>query len=143
MISKEHIKIVKNSASTITHYGPEITTRMYEIMFKKFPNAKKLFKDAPEDQYMKLSDALSAYAINIDKLHLFQPALMRIAKMHVRTGITSSMYPMVRYALLQAMKEVLIDKGRGDEICLEAWSAAYDHLADILIEMENKLYDEL
>ena len=143
MISDEYIKIVKNSASTITYYGPEITIKMYEIMFEKFPNAKKLFRNAPEDQYMKLADALSAYAVNIDKLHIFKPALIRIAKNHVYTGITSSMYPMVRYALLRAMKEVLVDQGRGNEVCLEAWSAAYDHLADVLIEMENKLYDEM
>jgi len=142
MISNEHIKIVKNSASTITYYGPEITKKMYEIMFSTFPNAKKLFANAPEDQYMKLADALSAYAVNIDRLHIFQPALMQIAKNHVRIGITSSMYPMVKHSLLKAMKEVLIDKGRGSEFCLEAWDAAYDHLAEVLIEMENRLYDE-
>jgi len=139
-LSKKNINIIRNSASLVTRNAPDITTRMYEIMFSEYPHIKPLFADAPLNQHMKLADALSAYAINIDKLHIFTPALMVIAQKHVEINIKAGHYPIVGNSLIQAMKETIT---KADDDFFEAWKEAYNYLADILIDMEEKIYREL
>ena len=138
-ISKKNTNIIKNSASLVTRNAPAITTRMYEILFSKYPQVKSLFADAPVDQHMKLADALSAYAINIDRLHIFKPALMLIAQKHVETDVKTGHYPMVRYSLIQSMREILTNENND---FFQAWEEAYNYLADILIDMEEQIYKE-
>ena len=138
-ISKRNINIIKNSASLITRNAPQITKRMYEILFDKYPHIKPLFADQPEDQYMKLADALSAYAINIDKLHIFTPALMVIAQKHVETNIKAGHYPIIEEVLLEAIQGTLKSV---DNDFIEAWREAYGYLSHVLIEMETELYNE-
>ena len=140
MISKNSMNIVKSSAVLITRNATEITQNMYKIMFEQYPKIEKLFANAPQDQYMKLADAISAYAINIDKLHILKPALMVIAKTHVRTNIQKSHYPIVGDSLLQAIQITLGDAATPE--FMNAWKEAYQHIAEVLIEMEEELYKE-
>ena len=139
MISKKNINIIKNSASLITRNAPQITIRMYEILFTKYPHLKSYFSNAPQNQYMKLADALSAYAINIDKLHIFTPALMVIAQRHTETNIKSGLYPLVGEALITAIQDTLKSV---DSDFIKAWTEAYSYLSGVLIEMETKIYEE-
>lgn len=135
-ISKKNMNIIKNSASLVTRNAPKITTKMYEILFSEYPQVKPLFADAPADQHMKLADTLSAYAVNIDRLHIFKPALMVIAKRHIETDIKAGHYPMVKYSLMKAMRDTL---KHADDDLFNAWENAYDYLADVLISMEKEL----
>jgi len=139
-LSPKAISIVKSSAELITLNDVKITTRMYEILFTKYPKVKPLFKDAPQDQYMKLAEIISAYAVNIDIIEKLKPALLVIAKKHVRLNIQPAQYPMIGMVLMQAMEEVLGEKATPD--FMDAWRESYKYIADVLIEMEKKLYLE-
>jgi len=137
-LSKKTIEIVKATAKPVAAHAEEITSKMYEILFEKYPQTKALFSDAPSDQHKKLASAVIAYATNIDKLEALSGAVDKMAATHVRTGVKPEHYPMVGVSLLEAIKEVLGDAAT-DEV-IEAWKEAYFFLGDILIEKERALY---
>lgn len=136
-ISFKSEKIIKSTAHLVTKNDIEISKKMYEILFEKYPNLESLFSNAPENQYMKLAEILSAYAINIDKLDRFGPALQVIAQTHANSGVKSIHFPMVEMALIQAMEEILGEKASVE--FLDAWREAYQVIGNILIKMEEEL----
>jgi len=109
---------------------------MYEILFSKYPDTKELFKNAPEDQYKRLANAIFAFFANVDRLEVLEQAIEKIAQKHVKANVKPEHYPYVKDALMAAIKEVL---NPSDEI-IKAWGKAYDLLAQILIKREEELY---
>lgn len=136
--TEESRKIVKETAPVLKQHGEAITTRMYEIMFSEYPDAKALFKNAPNNQNQILARSIVAYAENIDNLEALEGALDKIARHHIDTEVKAIHYPWVAESLLQAMKDVL--KEAATDKVINAWFGAYWFLADILIEREKKLY---
>jgi len=137
-LSSQSINIIKNSAELITSNDTKITSRMYEILFLKYPHVQTLFKNAPADQYMRLAEILSAYAVNIDKLERLKPALMVIASTHVGVGIKAAHYPMIGMVLMQAIEDVLGEKAT--LMFMDAWREAYQIVASTLIKLEEEIY---
>ena len=137
-LSPQTVKIIKSTAELVTSNDTKITKRMYEILFSKYPNVKELFKNAPEDQYMKLAEILSVYAVNIDKIERLKPALQAIADAHVIAEIKPVHYPMIGMVLLQAMEETLGDRATLE--FMDAWREAYQVIGNILMNMEKALY---
>jgi len=137
-LSAKTIEIIKNSAYLVTSNDILITKRMYQIMFSKYPHFEKQFKNTPEDQYMKLAEAISAYAMNIEKIERLKPALRIIARIHVKRNVLPSQYFKVGGVLLEAMEDVLGDRATLEFI--DAWREVYNYVARILIEMESGFY---
>jgi len=137
-LSQNSIDIIKNSAELITANDIAITQRMYELLFIKYPNLQELFKNAPDNQYMKLAEALSAYAINIEKLDVLKPALAVIARVHVKVNIKPSHYPVIGMVLMQAIEDILGERASIELI--DAWREAYKHISFVLIEIEKEMY---
>lgn len=137
-LSESTVEIVKATIPVLQEYGVAITTRMYEIMFSNYPDVKKMFSGAPDEQPNILATAVAAYAMNIDNLGALAEAVEKMVVAHVRTGVQPEHYPIVGESLLAAMKEVLGDAATPE--ILDAWGEAYFFLADILIEAEKKAY---
>ena len=137
-LTEERKQLVKSTAPLLKEKAEAITTRMYEIMFANYPDAKELFKNAPNNQNQILARSIVAYAENIDNLGALSDAVERIAKHHVQTNIKPEHYPWVIESLLQAMTDVL-DEAATLEV-KDAWFAAYWILAHILIKREQELY---
>ena len=76
---------------------------------------------------------------HIDRLEALGPLVGQIINKHVALQVLPEHYPLVGSCLLRAIREVL-----GEEIATEAvidaWGAAYQQLADILIGQEESLY---
>jgi len=140
-LSEKSIDVIKTTSKMVVSRSAEITTEMYKIMFSKYPHVKELFKDQPENQYMILAEALSLFAMNINKIEKLTPALEVIARKHVQTNVRKGHYPIVGASLLQAMENVL--KEQATIPFIDAWTEAYKYLSDILIEMEEKMYKKL
>lgn len=139
-LSAETIAIIKSTAPALQKHGVEITTRMYERLFKD-PEVEALFDAAAQksgEQPKRLAGAILAFAQNADKLEVLTPAIERICARHVATHIKAEHYPAVAEALLPAIKDVLGDAV--DETVLAAWGEAYWFLADIMINRERTLY---
>lgn len=137
-LSQQSINIIKDSALLITANATQITSTMYTMLFEKHPHFEELFKDAPDNQYMILAEALSAYAVNIDNLQRLQPALKVIAVAHVKADIQAFHYPMLGIIFIQALEQSLGDKATIEFI--DAWREAYKHISNILIDLEKGLY---
>lgn len=139
-LSTETITAVKKTIPLIGKNAEKITTRMYEILFSKYPETKPLFANAQGDQHKKLAGAIAAFATNIDNLEALSGAVEKMATTHVQTNVKPEHYPMVADALITAMGDIL-----GDDFTDEykqAWIEAYNFLANILIQREKELYDQ-
>lgn len=139
-LSQTTIDTVKATIPVLKEHGLAITSRMYDVLFEKYPETKDLFSKAPEDQPKILAGAIGAYAMNIDNLGALTDAVGRMAAAHVRTSVKPEHYPMVGDAVLTAMKDVLGDAATPEII--EAWKEAFFFLADILIAKEKELYSD-
>lgn len=137
-LSQETIAAVKETIPLINQESENVTTRMYEILFSKYPQTKPLFDNADKDQHKKLAGAIAAFAGNIDNLAVLGNAVEKMAQSHVMTQVKPIHYPMVADALITAMGDVL-----GAAFTQErknAWVEAYTFLANVLMQREQELY---
>jgi nitric oxide dioxygenase len=141
VLSEKNIEIITTTSKMVVTHASEITKQMYKIMFAKYPDIKELFKNQPENQYMILAEALSLFTVNIDKIEKLTPALETIARKHVQCNVKRGHYPVVGSSLLLAMEDVLKEKATLEFI--DAWTQAYKYLSEILLEMEDKMYEKL
>ena len=140
-VSQKTIDIVKSTAPVIKQHGKKITTRMYEIMFDTHPEVKSQFDMAAQangTQPAKLANAVYAYATHIDDLESLKAMVDKIAHRHVATHVLPEEYPIVGECLLKAIKDVLGDAATED--VMTAWTEAYQALAGVFINREQKIY---
>ena len=146
------INIVKNTVPLLREKGEAIMTRMYEILFEKYPETEPVFKNAV-NQPAELAAAITTYAEDIDQLMfgdgrpVRDPYRLRylvwvienMAQKHVDAGVKPEHHPMVADALMTAMTEVL-----GAEVAtakvVDAWTEAYNFLAQTLQGREADIY---
>ncbi len=144
-MTPETIKIVKSTAPVVKEKGKEITERMYEIAFNERPEYRRFFENthmkSPEEgrkQAAKLAASVYAYASHIDELEKLGNAVEQIAHAHVNTRLIPEQYPVIGECLLAAMKDILGDAATPE--VMEAWTEAYNSLADIFITREKEIY---
>lgn len=142
MLDQKTKDIVKSTVPVLKEHGVEITTEFYKDMFKRYPEVKNMFdmsKQKSGEQPKALAMTVLAAAQNIDNLEVLAPAVERIGKIHVDSKVKAEHYPIVGECLLRAIKTVLGDSAT-DEI-IEAWGQAYEEIAKIFINAENKMYE--
>ncbi|MEM8832498.1 MAG: globin domain-containing protein [Cyanobacteria bacterium P01_G01_bin.19] len=143
-ISQQTIDIVKATAPALKEHGKTITSRMYEIMFSSHPEVKSQFDmsaQANGTQPAKLATAVYAYATHIDDLGALTAAVDTIAHRHVATHVLPEQYPIVGECLLKAIQDVLGNAATED--VMNAWTEAYQALAEIFIDREQEIYQEV
>ena len=142
MLSTEHRAIVKATVPLLESGGEALTTHFYNMLLAEHPEVRPLFNQAHQAngaQPRALANGVLMYARHIDQLEALGGLVGQIVNKHVALQILPEHYPIVGACLLRAIHEVL-----GEEIAtpqvLEAWGAAYQQLADILIGAEEGLY---
>ncbi|MCI2415660.1 MAG: globin domain-containing protein [Candidatus Aramenus sp.] len=136
MLSKEDIKIVKSTIPLLEKYGVKVTSRMYELLFQRYPETKFMFT---KDNSEGLAKALLAYARNVENLDRIKEALSKVALSHVRAGVRPEHYAIVWECLRDSIRENLTE----DDKVIGAWERAYWELANYLAKLETKIYDAL
>lgn len=138
------IAIVKQTVPLLQQQGTELTQHFYRLLFAENPELKHVFNMASQDngrQPGTLAAAIVAYASNIDRLEALGPVVDRIAAKHFSLDIAPDQYPIVGRNLLKAIRQILGEEIATDEV-IDAWAEAYQQLADILIAVEEKLYQQ-
>lgn len=79
------------------------------------------------------------YVSNLDRLNLLGDAVTGISRRHVQVNVQPEQYPIVGKHLLGAIETVLGDTATPE--ILDAWAAAYNQLAQIMIDREQAMYD--
>lgn len=142
-LSAQTIALVKATVPALEAHGLDIVREMYSRMFQD-PEIRSLFNQSHHgdsgSQPRALTNAILAYANNIENLAALAPAVERIAQKHVGLQILPEHYPCVGKALLGAIETVL--GGAATPEILAAWGEAYWFLAHILIAREQRLYND-
>lgn len=142
-LSQQTIAVVKATVPALEQHGPLITETMYRRLFRN-AHIAALFNQANQKkgtQRLALAHAVLAYAQNIENLEVLAGAVERIAQKHVGYAILPEHYPFVAEALLGAIEEVLGEAATPE--ILQAWGEAYWFLADLLIEREAAIREEI
>ncbi|KAJ9607905.1 Nitric oxide oxidoreductase [Cladophialophora chaetospira] len=142
-LTKEQADTITATVPVLVQYGNQITTAFYANLLRDVPALNNVFNTSNQrngHQQKALAGALYAYAANINNLDALKPALERICQKHVSLYIKPEQYDIVGKYLLGAMGEVL-GEALSLEI-LEAWTAAYKQLADIMIKHEAELVQQ-
>lgn len=142
MLSAEQREIIKATVPLLETGGEALTTHFYQIMLGEYPQVRPLFNQAHQasgDQPRALANSVLMYARHIDRLEALGPLVGQIVNKHVSLQILPEHYPIVGACLLRAIREVLGAEIATDAV-LEAWGAAYQQLADILIGAEEAAY---
>lgn len=143
MLTKQQIELVKATVPVLREHGVALTSHFYKRMLSHNPELMQVFNMGHQHagfQQQALAGAVLAYAENIENLPALLGAVAHIANKHVSVGIRAEHYPIVGKHLIASIKEVLGDAATPELI--DAWTAAYMQLADVLIGAEKAIYDK-
>lgn len=143
MLQATTIDVIKSTIPLLETHGRQITDVFYDNLFTNHPYLMNIFNMANQStgsQSRALSDAVIAYAKNIENIETLLPVVARIAHKHVSLGVKAKHYALVGENLLLAIAQVL--SLPADHPALTAWGEAYGVLADVFIHAEKDLYTE-
>lgn len=144
MLSVEHRAIVKATVPLLESGGEALTTHFYKKLLENCPQVRPLFNQAHQAsgaQPRALANSVLMYARHIDELEQLGDLVARIINKHVALDVQPEQYPLIGQCLLASIREVLGAEIATDAV-IDAWAAAYSQLADLLIGLEKRLYDE-
>lgn len=143
MASPKTLEIVKATVPVLEEHGTAITTVFYKNMFNQHPELLDIFNETNQKlgrQQTALAMTVLAAAKHLDKLAVLLPQVTQISHKHRALQILPEHYPIVGHHLLGAIKEVLGDAANDDII--DAWTEAYDEIADVFIQLEKTMYEQ-
>ncbi len=142
MLTAQQRTLIKATVPLLETGGETLTRHFYQLMLGEYPQVRPLFNQAHQasgDQQRALANGVLMYARNIDRLEALGPLVGQIVSKHVALQILPEHYPIVGSCLLRAIREVLGAEIATDAV-IDAWSAAYGQLAQILIDAEENAY---
>ncbi len=143
MITAQQKQIIDTTLPVVEASAVKITSCFYPLMFARYPHVLEFFNQTNQQkgtQRQALASAVVAYAKHLDSLGAISSTVRLITQKHCSLGILPEHYPIVGECLLAAIAEVLADV-ISDEI-LDAWGAVYGQLAEILIGVEQEVYQK-
>ncbi|MYZ52672.1 NO-inducible flavohemoprotein [Malikia spinosa] len=142
MLNDAQRAIVKSTVPLLETGGETLTQHFYRIMLGEFSEVRPLFNQAHQasgDQPRALANSVLMYAKHIDRLEALGNLPAQIVHKHVSLQVKPEHYPIVGACLLRAIREVLGAEVATDAV-IDAWGAAYQQLADLLIGAEEQTY---
>lgn len=143
MITKEQKKLVQDTVPVLKEHGIALTSHFYNRMFTHNPELKNVFNMGNQQsgkQQTSLALAVLAYAENIENPSVLLEALNKIGNKHKSLDIRPEHYAIVGKHLIASIAEVM-GEGASQEL-LQAWTAAYNQLAALMIGIEDHLYKQ-
>ncbi|WP_019406976.1 NO-inducible flavohemoprotein [Stutzerimonas stutzeri] len=142
MLCAEQVALIKATVPLLESGGEALTNHFYKLLLIEHPEVRPLFNQAHQasgEQPRALANGVLMYARHIDRLDALGPLVAQIINKHVALQVLPEHYPLVGNCLLRAIREVLGEAIATDAV-IEAWAAAYQQLADLLIGQEERLY---
>lgn len=134
-------ELIKATIPILQSSGEVLTDYFYKRMFKHNPELKSVFNMGNQSngkQKQALAGAVLAYAEHIDNPSVLINVLKGIGNKHVSLNIQADDYSIVGTHLIASIKEVLGEVATPELI--EAWTTAYNELAEIMINIEAEMY---
>lgn len=143
MLTPAQTEIIRSTVPLLETGGETLTKHFYELMLREHPEVRPLFNQAHQAsgaQPRALANGVLQYARYIDRLETLGPMVQQIVQKHVSLQVLPEHYPIVGSCLLRAIREVLGAEIATDAV-IDAWGAAYNQLAQLLIGAEGAIYD--
>lgn len=137
-LSESTKSILKETENLFWENKDQITHRMYEIMFDKYPETKTLFKEFRKHQPDVFGAALMCHFVSLDEPEVLQSFRVSICRKHVMAGVKEEHYSMMAESLFAAMNEIL--KDNATKKMIDAWEKWFFFIANLLIERERDHY---
>ncbi|ALH98320.1 TPA: nitric oxide dioxygenase [Staphylococcus aureus] len=144
MLTEQEKDIIKQTVPLLKEKGTEITSTFYPKMFKAHPELLNMFNQTNQKRGMQssaLAQAVMAAAVNIDNLSIIKPVIMPVAYKHCALQVYAEHYPIVGENLLKAIQDVT--ELEEDDPVIQAWAKAYGVIADVFIQIEKEIYDQM
>ncbi|HHA0397015.1 TPA: globin domain-containing protein [Staphylococcus aureus] len=144
MLTEQEKDIIKQTVPLLKEKGTEITSIFYPKMFKAHPELLNMFNQTNQKRGMQssaLAQAVMAAAVNIDNLSVIKPVIMPVAYKHCALQVYAEHYPIVGENLLKAIQYVT-GLEEHDPV-IQAWAKAYGVIADVFIQIEKEIYDQM
>lgn len=136
-------ELIKATVPVLKSNGNALISYFYQRMLTHNPELKNIFNMANQasgKQQDALTGAVLAYAENIENPTVLINTLKSIGNKHVSLNIAPEQYDIVGNHLIGSIKEVLGDLATTELI--EAWTCAYQELAQIMIGIEAEMYQK-
>lgn len=144
MLTEQEKDIIKQTVPLLKEKGTEITSIFYPKMFKAHPELLNMFNQTNQKRGMQssaLAQAVMAAAVNIDNLSVIKPVIMPVAYKHCALQVYAEHYPIVGENLLKAIQDVTgLEE---NDLVIQAWAKAYGVIADVFIQIEKEIYDQM
>ncbi|HDC9311005.1 TPA: nitric oxide dioxygenase [Staphylococcus aureus] len=144
MLTEQEKDIIKQTVPLLKEKGTEITSIFYPKMFKAHPELLNMFNQTNQKRGMQssaLAQAVMAAAVNIDNLSVIKPVIMPVAYKHCALQVYAEHYPIVGENLLKVIQDVT-GLEEHDPV-IQAWAKAYGVIADVFIQIEKEIYDQM
>ena len=142
-MNSQQKELIKATVPVLQTAGAVLTGHFYNRMFTHNPELKEIFNmgnQANGRQREALAGAVLAYAQHIDNPGVLIDVLKGIGHKHTSLNIQPEQYNIVGNHLIASISEVLGDAATPE--LLEAWTIAYNQLAEIMIGLEKEMYNE-
>ena len=143
MLTAEQRAIVQSTVPLLESGGEALITHFYQRLLRGHPEVRALFNSTHQQsgaQPRALAFSVLMYAKHIDRLENLGNLPAQIINKHVALQVQPEHYPIVGQCLLASIREVLGAEIATDAV-IDAWAAAYQQLADILIGAESQAYE--
>lgn len=109
-----------------------LTSRFYELLFSRYPEAQKLFgRNSSERQQKMLQDTLLAVIEHLDDPTWLAESLASLGVMHVDYEVQDHMYAWVGECLVAALADTLGEEWSAEHAT--AWGEAYALLTTLAL----------
>ena len=125
------VTALRSSFELVVRRAPDLTSRFYEVLFARYPQAQALFgRRSQRAQADMLGAALGAVLDHLEDAPWLATTLGALGEKHVHYGVTEEMYGWVGESLLATLAEVA---GPDWTPALErAWTDAYGAIASLM-----------
>ncbi|BCU51983.1 nitric oxide dioxygenase [Staphylococcus auricularis] len=144
MLTEQEKGIIKETVPVLQEKGTDITSYFYNRMFNQHPELRNMFNQTNQKQGLQstaLAQSVLAAAMNIDDLTNILPVVKEIGHKHCALQVPAAGYDIVGENLLAAIENVL--GLESDDPILQTWAKAYGEIADVFIQVEKDIYNEM
>ncbi|CAL27594.1 globin domain-containing protein [Staphylococcus carnosus] len=144
MLTEQEKDIIKQTVPVLQDKGVEITSFFYNRMFNEHPELRNMFNQTNQKKGLQstaLAQTVLAAAANIENLGSIMPVVREIAYKHCALQVPPAGYKIVGDNLIAAIMEVLsLDE---EDPIIQAWINAYWEIANVFIDVEKEMYDNM
>jgi len=104
-MSPEQVELITRSFDEMWPLRRNLAAKFYARFFANAPDARRLFPDDMERQYLKLMNTIAAIVGALDNRALFQSIVGHTARQHAQFGVTASQLAAFGEALISGLEE--------------------------------------